>query len=70
MTMRILLGALAGLFGGYLLGFVASTVAHIGLGSFVADSSPVLVAFGLAPYLTALVGAVLVPVILARRGPE
>ncbi|WP_221446327.1 DUF5957 family protein [Lipingzhangella halophila] len=68
--MRIFLGALAGLFGGYLVGFVASMVAHIGLGSFLDDSSPVLVAFGLLPYPAALVGAVLVPVIVAKRRPE
>ncbi len=62
--MWIFLGVLAGLFGGYFLGFVLSTGAHIGLGSVM---SPTLVAVGLLPYPMALIGAVLVPIIVARR---
>ncbi|WP_017594574.1 DUF5957 family protein [Nocardiopsis potens] len=70
--MKILGAAVAGLFGGWLLGFLLSSAVRIllhytGIGS---DGIGVAVAAGPAPYATALIGAVAVPVIAAKRPEE
>ncbi|MFW5419634.1 hypothetical protein J0910_23740 [Nocardiopsis sp. CNT-189] len=70
--MRILGAAAAGLFGGWLLGFLLSSAVHMALhytggGS---DGTGAAVAVGLVPYATALIGAVAVPVIAAKRPEE
>ncbi|GAA1072686.1 DUF5957 family protein [Nocardiopsis composta] len=67
--MKIFGAAVLGLVGGWLLGFLLSSGVHIAL-EFLgggADSTGVAIAVGLVPYGTALIGAVVAPVVAARR---